>query len=135
MNRDEIKTFMPHREPMLLIDETESDGETGTGSYTVKGDEYFLQGHFPGNPIVPGVILCEIMAQACAAAFKDTVKGKTPMFTGLNNVRIRKPVRPGDKFDVKFSLEKQKPPFYFFKTQGFVNGVQVISGDFSFAVV
>lgn len=135
MNREEIKTFLPHREPMLLIDETESDGKSGTGSYTIKGDEYFLQGHFPGNPIVPGVILCEIMAQACASAFKEKVQGKTPLFTGLNNVRIRKPVKSGDKFTVNFTLEKEKAPFYFFKTQGFVEGAQVISGEFSFAVV
>lgn len=135
MTREEIKEFLPHREPMLLIDESDSDGNNGTGSYTVRGDEYFLQGHFPGNPIVPGVILCEIMAQICASAFKEKIAGKTPMFTGLNNVRIKKPVRPGDKFIVKFMLEKQREPFYFFKTQGFVNDKQVICGDFSFAVV
>ena len=135
MNRDQIREFLPHREPMLLVDETESDGVSGMGKYTVRGDEYFLQGHFPGNPIVPGVILCEIMAQCCAAAFKDTVKGKTPMFTGLNNVRIKKPVRPGDTFVVKFVLEKQKQPFYFFKTQGYVGDILSISGDFSFALV
>lgn len=120
---------------MLLVDESESDGKTGAGSYTIRGDEYFLQGHFPGNPIVPGVILCEIMAQSCASAFKGAVKGKTPMFTGLNNVRIRKPVVPGDKFEVKFSLEKEKAPFYFFSAQGFVGNTKVISGEFSFAVV
>ena len=59
MKRDEIKKILPHREPMLLIDEANLlDEATAEGFYTVRGDEFFLQGHFPNNPVVPGVILC-----------------------------------------------------------------------------
>ena len=76
MNREEIKNLLPHREPMLLVDEITVDEEgTAHGLYRVRGDEFFLQGHFPGNPVVPGVILCEIMAQACGLLIGDEIKG------------------------------------------------------------
>ncbi len=90
MNREEIKNLLPHREPMLLVDEITVDEEgTAHGLYRVRGDEFFLQGHFPGNPVVPGVILCEIMAQACGLLIGDEIKGKTPVYTGLDKVRFR----------------------------------------------
>ena len=98
MNREEIKNLLPHREPMLLVDEITVDEEgTAHGLYRVRGDEFFLQGHFPGNPVVPGVILCEIMAQACGLLIGDEIKGKTPVYTGLDKVRFRNSVRPGDE--------------------------------------
>ena len=101
MNREEIKGLLPHREPMLLVDELEL-GQDGTahGKYRVRGDEFFLQGHFPGNPVVPGVILCEIMAQSCALLVGAEAVGKTPMYTGLDKVKFRNPVRPGDTVEV-----------------------------------
>lgn len=83
MDREEIKNILPHREPMLLVDEAYlNDDGTATGYYTVKGDEYFLCGHFPGNPVVPGVILCEIMAQSSCLLFKDKMTdGALPFYT------------------------------------------------------
>ena len=92
MNKEEIKTFIPHREPMLLIDEAEVlDENTARGSRKIRGDEFFLQGHFPGNPIVPGVILCEMMAQTCSVLLRSTMEqnpGSVPFFTGLDKVRF-----------------------------------------------
>ena len=96
MNKEEIKKILPHREPMLLLEEVDvnEQGEA-VGKYTVKGDEFFLQGHFPGNPIVPGVIQCEMIAQTAVALIPD-MHDSLPMYTGLNNVKFKNPLLPGD---------------------------------------
>ena len=100
MNRDEIKKLLPHREPMLLLDETTPEGDEARGRYTVRGDEWFVQGHFPGNPVVPGVVLCEMIGQNCAVLIGDKLLGKTPFFTGMNKVKFRHTVRPGDTVEL-----------------------------------
>ena len=134
MNREDIKNLIPHREPMLLIDEVERTGEdTCIGYYIVKGDEYFLQGHFPGNPVVPGVILCEMMAQASCIMLNVT--GATPYFTSLNNVKFKSMVKPGDKIMFDCFLTGQKDPFYFVSGKGFVNEKLCVSADMSFAII
>ena len=104
MDREEIKTYLPHREPMLLVDsivvetETAADGTEqhyAVATYKVRGDEFFIQGHFPDYPVVPGVILCEMMAQSCALLLGDEIKSKRPLYTGIDNVRFKHQVRPG----------------------------------------
>lgn len=138
MNREEIKKMLPHREPMLLLDEANLVSEsTAEGFYTVKGDEFFLQGHFPGNPVVPGVILCEIMAQTCCVLMGEQEVGaeKTPYYTGLNNVKFKNTVHPGDTIRMECSIERVKKPFYFAKGTGSVNGKICLTGEFSFALL
>ena len=77
MTREEIKTILPHRDAMLLLDEVAREEDTAVGKLRIRGDEWFLQGHFPGNPVVPGVILCEILAQSSCILLKDEMtKGK-----------------------------------------------------------
>ena len=138
MNREAIKQILPHREPMLLIDEANLLNETtAEGFYTVRGDEYFLQGHFPGNPVVPGVILCEIMAQTCCVLMgeTDSAQDVTPYYTGLNNVKFKQTVHPGDTIRMECSIERVKKPFYFAKGTGTVNGKVCLTGEFSFALL
>ena len=88
--------MVPHREPMLLIDEAVVDeNNIAHCKYTIKEDEFFTRGHFPGNPIVPGVIQCEIMAQSCAILVKDEIPGHITLYAGLDKVRFKNPVKPG----------------------------------------
>lgn len=137
MDREEIKNILPHRNSMLLVDEASVDGTKGSGSYTIKGSEFFLDGHYPDNPVVPGVILCEIAAQICGVTLAKILEGKdvVPYFSSLDNVRIRRPVRPGDKYTVSYKLLTEKPPFFFFDVVGSVDGQRAISGKFGFAIM
>ena len=141
MNRDEIKALIPHREPMLLVDEAEAiSADTARGRYTVKGDEWFLQGHFPGNPVVPGVILCEMMAQTCCVLLAGTpdaaeTAGATPYFTSLDKVKFKNMVHPGDTLEMECRITKQKSVFRFAEGKGMVNGKLAVSGEFSFALI
>ncbi len=134
MNREEIKEILPHREPMLLVDEAEVIEGVAHGRYTIKGDEWFLQGHFPGNPVVPGVVLCEIMGQSCCVLLADQARGCTPYFTGLNNVKFREVVKPGDTLEIESVIVKNKGPFYFAESKGRVNGKLCVSAEYSFMI-
>ena len=138
MNKEEIKKVLPHREPMLLVEEAEvnSEGEA-KGRYSVRGDEFFLQGHFPGNPVVPGVILCEMMAQTCCVLLGETAAkpGVTPYFTSLDKVKFRRPVKPGETLESRCRITRSKGPFYFAEGEGRVNGELAVSASFSFALV
>ncbi len=135
MNREEIMKILPHREHMLLLDEVEEKDGTAIGHYTVRGDEFFLKGHFPDNPIVPGVILCEILAQSACILLRDAMcDGKLPVYTGLNNVKFRSPVRPGDTIETECHIKRAKPPFYFAEGKVTVCDRLCVSAEFSFAI-
>ena len=135
MNREEIMKILPHRDNMLLLDDVENKDGTSVGHYTVRGDEFFLKGHFPDRPIVPGVILCEILAQSACVLMQDAMReGKLPVYTGLNNVKFRSPVKPGDTVETQCHIKKAKLPFYFAEGTVMVEGRLCVSAEFSFAI-
>ncbi|MBQ8614970.1 MAG: beta-hydroxyacyl-ACP dehydratase [Clostridia bacterium] len=136
MNKEELMKILPHRDNMLLLDEAEKIGEIAHGKYYVRGDEFFLKGHFPGNPIVPGVILCEILAQSACVLLQDQMSdGKTPMYIGLDKVRFRSPVKPGDTIETECKITRAKHPFYFAEGKVKVGERVCVSAEFSFAVM
>ncbi|KAF5075814.1 3-hydroxyacyl-[acyl-carrier-protein] dehydratase FabZ [anaerobic digester metagenome] len=135
MNQEEIKKILPHRDAMLLIDEAELSDGVAYGKKTITGDEWFLQGHFPDNPVVPGVILCEILGQSACVLLSEGNAGTTPFFTGLEKVRFKNSVRPGDVIETQCKLIKNKGVFYWAEGKGFVNGKLCVSAEFSFALI
>ena len=136
MNKEEIKQILPHREPMLLIEKSYIDDEgLAHSEYTIKEDEFFTRGHFPGNPIVPGVILCEIMAQSCAILVKDEIPGHITLYAGLNNVRFKGVVKPGDVCKITSKLEARRGQLFFCSAKLEVNGKLCCKGEPSFALV
>lgn len=137
MTKEEIKKILPHRDPMLLIDEADINGSKATGRYTVRGDEFFLQGHFPGNPVVPGVILCEMMAQSACLLIAGSTSGEkfTPYYTGLNNVKFKNKVLPGDTIEFSSEVTRKIGSFYFIKSEGLIDGKPAVTGELSFAII
>ena len=136
MNKEEIKKILPHRDDMLLIDEAEIVDGKAHAKRKITGEEFFLRGHFPGNPVVPGVILCEILAQSTCVLLADTMDDSvTPYFSGLNNVKFKHPVKPGDTIETECEITRAKGVFYFASGKGFVDGKLCVSADFSFALV
>ena len=118
MNKEEIKKILPHREPMLLVDEVELIDGKAHGKCHIRGAEYFLQGHFPGNPVANGA------AEGC-----------TPFFTSLDKVKFRGQVKPGDTLETECEITRQRGQFYFAKGKGSVNGKVCVTAEFSFALV
>jgi len=140
MNREEIKTFLPHREPMLLVDEIntaqdENGNPIAKATYFVTGNEYFLQGHFPDKPVVPGVILCEMMGQSSSMLMKEELVGRTPFFTGMTDVRFKRPAVPNETLDITARIYLKRALIFFVEASVHVKGELCASGKFTFALV
>lgn len=138
MKRDELKKILPHREPMLLLDEAEVIDGVAHGRIAITGDELFVQGHFPGNPVVPGVILCEMLAQNCCVLMGDGLSEQehvTPFYTSLDKVRFKHPVRPGDTVELTCQIMRHRGPFYFASGEARVGDALCVTAEMSFALM
>lgn len=120
---------------MLLVDKSELTENGAVSEYTIPQDPYYTQGHFPGNPIVPGVILCEIMAQGSVLLFEEQLKGKIALYAGMDKVRFKKSVRPGDKVVVNSQVVSSRGAFLSVQAQATVDGELCASGTLSFMLV
>ena len=114
LDRDGIRAIIPHREPFLLVDEVTElrPGVRAVGRYLVKPDDWYLAGHFPGNPIMPGVLQVEALAQlgaVCGLAHPDFA-GKLALFAGIDDVRFKRIVRPGDVLDLECRITRLRGP-------------------------
>ena len=124
---NEIKTILPHRYPMLLVDRVleVEPGKRLVAVKNVSANEPFFQGHFPGEPIMPGVLILEALAQAaCVLVLRDLgVPGSIALFTGADNVSFRRKVVPGDQLRLAVEVEKLRVPF------GRVKGTATVDGE------
>lgn len=136
MNRTDIKRILPQRDPMLLVDDMSLEGDCSVSRYHVKGDEYFLQGHFPGTPVVPGVILCEIMGQGAAALLQERLDGTVlPVFAGMERVRFKQMARPGDVIESKARLLEVRGNMVFFESKATIDGKLCCSAKLTVALM
>ena len=139
LEADEIERIIPHRYPMLLVDrmiELE-EGKRDVGINNVTANEWFFEGHFPGNKVMPGVLIVEAMAQVAAVTLLKggDAGGKTPMFAGIEDMRFRKPVLPGDQLRMEFTLEKLRGPVGKGQVRATADGKVAAEGTIMFALV
>lgn len=139
LNKKEIKEIIPQREPFLMIDEVEeyTPGEKAIAYKNVDINEWYFKGHFPGKPIMPGVLIAESLAQAGAIAIlsMEENKGKNALFAGIDKMKFKKMVVPEDRLKLEVNIIKRKGPIGVGEGIATVNGNLVAKGEFTFAVV
>jgi 3-hydroxyacyl-[acyl-carrier-protein] dehydratase len=138
LSREEIEAILPHRDPFLLLDEVVdlAPGERVVARKRVRPDEWYLSGHFPGRPIMPGVLIVEAMAQAGAVAVlsEEENRGKLALFAGIDGVRFKRVVEPGDELELTCVLERVRGPIGRGKATAKVDGQLAARGTLTFAV-
>jgi 3-hydroxyacyl-[acyl-carrier-protein] dehydratase len=138
IGREEIEAILPHRDPFLLLDEVLElePGKRVVARKKVRDDEFWTQGHFPGRPVMPGVLIVEAMAQAGAVAVlsEEENRGKIALFAGIDGVRFKRIVEPGDELELTCELETVRGPVGRGKARATVDGKLAARGTLTFAV-
>jgi 3-hydroxyacyl-[acyl-carrier-protein] dehydratase len=138
LGREEIEAILPHREPFLMIDEVLElePGERVVARKTVRPDEWYLKGHFPGRPVMPGVLIVEAMAQTGAVAVlsQEENRGRLALFAGIDGVRFKRIVEPGDELVFECRLEALRGPVGKGKATARVGEELAARGTLTFAV-
>lgn len=138
LNIDEIMDIIPHRYPFLLVDKVfiEDIGIKGIGYKNVTMNEPHFQGHFPGLPVMPGVLIIESMAQVGAVILlsNENYKGKIPYFAGINKVRFKKKVVPGDTLRMEVELTRIRGSVGIGEGKAYVGDELACEGEFLFAI-
>ena len=142
LNKDQIANLLPHREPMLLIDELHDIKKlsSATAIVYVKKDSFFVQGHFPGNPVMPGVLIVEAFGQAAAALTahgldKETYDNKLVFLMGIEKARFRNPVIPDCKLELKIKAIRTHGRVWRYKGDAFVEGKKMADAQWSATIV
>lgn len=134
----EIMEIIPHRQPFMLIDTIEElePGKRAVAKKCVSYNEPFFQGHFPGEPVMPGVLVVEALAQTGAVAILslEENKGKTAYFAAINSAKFKRKIIPGDVLMLETEIIKSKGPMGIGKATAFVDGKVALQAELTFAV-
>lgn len=138
LNNQSIMEIIPHRYPFLFVDRVEiiESGIKGVGYKNVTINEYYFQGHYPGMPVMPGVIIIETMAQVGAVILLShgDFSGKAPYFAGINKFRFKRKVEPGDSLKIEVEIIKLRGTIGIGKGRAFVGDEIAAEGEFLFAI-
>ena len=138
LNTKQIMEILPHRAPFLLVDRIDAlePGKRAVGCKAVSYNEPFFQGHFPQEPVMPGVLICEALAQVGAVALLslEEYKGKIALFGGIRQARFRRKVTPGDVLRLETELVKIKGPVGIGKAAAYCNGELCTEAELTFMI-
>jgi 3-hydroxyacyl-[acyl-carrier-protein] dehydratase len=142
LNKEQIINLLPHREPMLLIDELTNivKLKSATAILNVKKDSFFVQGHFPGQPVMPGVLIVESFGQAAAALTahgidKETYENKLVFLMSVEKARFRSPVIPDCKLELNIEAIRSHGKVWKYKGEAFVDGKKMADAQWSASIV
>tara|TARA_Y100000992_G_C21126055_1_gene424315 strand:- start:106 stop:552 length:447 start_codon:yes stop_codon:yes gene_type:complete len=142
LDKNQIKKLLPHRDPMLLIDELYNIKKltSATGVVTVKKDSFFVQGHFPGQPVMPGVLIVEAFGQTAAALTahgidKETYENKLVFLMSVEKARFRSPVIPNCKLELKIEAIRSHGRVWKYKGDAYVDGKKMADAQWSATIV